>query len=119
MTTPAGPTPLETCLGSTQIPIRYLNGQEESITLRQLPMRLAGQFARSLEDPAAIIALCASRKLEWTDALEPDSFERLVTECDRLNRDFFLRWTSMQRTRLAGLNEAAEAAGLKPAGATF
>lgn len=109
-TEPTGPKPEETALGGATVEIQFTNGQSDVIHVRQLKLREMPQFARALEDPGAIIMLTCGRNAEWVDALTPESFERLALEADRVNRDFFMRWASLQKARLAALGPVQVAA---------
>lgn len=105
-----GPTTTETLLGGTTLSVPLLNGQTEQVKVRQVPMRMMKELIGAMEDPAALIALCTGKKLEWTDYLTPEAFDALATECDRINADFLARWVRLQNARVKVLAQATAGA---------
>lgn len=93
------PTAAETLLGYSEITVKLLNGQEETVRVRQLPMRQMKQIIEAAEDPAAMISLATGKKIEWTDNLPASEFERLSSEADRINSDFLSHWVRLQKER--------------------
>jgi hypothetical protein len=76
-----------TLINSVPIKIRYANGQEEAITIRQLTIRELYQFIDHIAAGAtpAIVGLCANRNGEWIDSLDLDSYGALAEECICIN----------------------------------
>ena len=86
-------TPLQVILGGVEIPVQHLDGKEELIKVRQIPLRLMPRYGVSQGDEAALIELFTNKDASWVDGLTQESQERIVELGDRLNIDPFFRWS--------------------------
>jgi hypothetical protein len=107
----------ETLFGGADLEIRLLGGGTENVFIRQIPIRLMPQMLASLEDENRLVELFCDKPEGWSDTLDPESFEKVVTEGERLNADFFSRWVQRRLTRqervMPGITEKlARSAGL-------
>lgn len=105
---------LATTLGHGQVTVKTITGQQETVLVKQLPLRQMRELALAIEDPGRVIQLCVGKPVEWIDRLTPDSFEALATEADRVNADFLARWARLQRSRVDRLGPLAAAAAMQP-----
>ena len=107
----------ETLFGGAELEVALTAGGKEKAFIRQLPVRLMPQMLASLEDENRLVELFCDKPEGWSDTLDPESFEKVVTEGERLNADFFSRWVQRRLTRqervMPGITEKlARSAGL-------
>jgi len=93
------PTQTETLMGGITYVATKTDGTSETVTIRQLPIKLFPELLSHLENESAMAELFCARSQGWADTLTPDSFEHIVTEGERLNNDFFLRWVQRRVAR--------------------
>ena len=107
----------ETLFGGQEIEVSLTSGQTEQVFIRQLPIRQMPQMLAALEDENRLVELFCEKPEGWSDGLTVESFEKVVTEGERLNADFFSRWVQRRLTRqekvMPGITEKlAKNAGL-------
>ena len=107
----------ETLFGGAELEVALTAGGKEKAFIRQLPVRLMPQMLACLEDENRLVELFCDKPEGWSDTLDPESFEKVVTEGERLNADFFSRWVQRRLTRqervMPGITEKlARSAGL-------
>jgi hypothetical protein len=89
-----------TLLGGTEIAVNKLDGTEERVFVRQVPVRHFPKLLESLADEFALARIYTQKDDAWLDALAPEAFEKIITEGERLNSDFFSRWWDRTRARV-------------------
>jgi hypothetical protein len=107
----------ETLVGGLEVEVALTAGGKEKVFIRQIPVRLMPQMLASLEDENRLVELFCEKPEKWSDTLTVESFEKLVTEGERLNADFFSRWVQRRLSRqekvMPGITEKlARSAGL-------
>lgn len=94
-----GPTGVETLFGGADVTVIMLDGTEQRVMVRQLPIRAMPALLLAQDDEAASIELYCDKPAGWTDTITRDSAERIVTEGERINSDFFGRWLARRVER--------------------
>lgn len=107
----------ETLFGGLEVEVSLTSGQTEQVFIRQIPIRQMPQMLAALEDENRLVELFCDKPEGWSDELTVESFEKVVTEGERLNADFFSRWVQRRLTRqervMPGITEKlAKSAGL-------
>ena len=85
--------------GGQELEVALTAGGTEKVFLRQLPVRLMPQMLAALEDENRLVELFCDKPEGWSDALTVESFEKVVTEGETLNADFFSRWVQRRLSR--------------------
>jgi hypothetical protein len=96
MNTPAA---TETFMGDVEYVASKQDGTQETVAIRQLPMKLYRKLLAVVEDESAMVELFCDKPAGWSETLTRESFEHIVTEGERLNEDFFWRWAKRQLAR--------------------
>jgi non-ribosomal peptide synthetase component F len=94
-----GPTKAETLRGGTSLSVDHSDGTTSEILVRQLPVRDFERWLGVMDDEPRVVELFAERPEGWGDTLTPASLELVVTEGERVNRDFFERWLQRRLAR--------------------
>jgi hypothetical protein len=94
---------METLVGGTTFVITKTDTAQETVQIRQLPVRLLPQMLAALEDEPAMVELFCDKPQGWSDSLSPESFEHIITEGERINADFFSRWAQRRIQRVERL----------------
>ena len=107
----------ETLFGGLETDVKLHEGGTLTVFIRQIPIRLMPQMLAALEDENRLVELFCDKPEGWSDGLTPESFEKIITEGERLNADFFSRWVQRRLTRqervMPGITEKiAKNAGL-------
>lgn len=89
----------ETLFGGLELDATLISGQTERVFVRQIPIRQMPQMLAALEDENRLMELFCDKPEGWSDSLTVESFEKIVTEGERLNADFFSRWVQRRLTR--------------------
>lgn len=89
----------ETLFGGLELDATLISGQTEKVFVRQIPIRQMPQMLTALEDENRLVELFCDKPEGWSDTLAVESFEKIVTEGERLNADFFSRWVQRRLTR--------------------
>ena len=89
----------ETLFGGLEFEATLAAGGTEKVFIRQIPIRQMPRMLAALEDENRLVELFCDKPEGWSDALTVESFEKLVTEGERLNADFFSRWVQRRLTR--------------------
>ena len=74
--------------------------REETVRVRQLPIKLYPRMLECVDDEAALVELYCDQPKGWAETLSLDSFEAIVAEADKLNADFFSRWVARRLGRM-------------------
>ena len=90
-TDPTTPT-LVIVNGGMDISVKFLDGKEELIKVRQLPLRLMPAYGAAQGDEGKLCELFTDKDTAWVDSLETESQEQIVETGDSINIDFFARW---------------------------
>lgn len=83
---------IATLTGGRQMTARFTNGTTESITLRQVPIRLMPSYLATMDDEPALLELVADKPKGWADGLTIESHEELIAASEALNSDTFFAW---------------------------
>jgi hypothetical protein len=83
---------MATLMGGKQIVAYHLDGTQEIVTLRQLPVRALPQYLATIDDEAARLELLADKPAGWADKIKPDSHVELLEAGEGLNSDSFSAW---------------------------
>lgn len=94
-----GPTKIETLFGAINLQVTLLNGKEEVVIVRQIPIRLMPQYQSALNNEPRMVELLCDKPEGWSDTIAIRSFEQIVIEGERINADFFGRWRERQKAR--------------------
>ncbi len=89
----------ETLFGGLELDATLISGQTERVFVRQIPIRQMPQMLAALEDENRLVELFCDKPEGWSDSVTVESFEKIVTEGERLNADFFSRWVQRRLTR--------------------
>jgi hypothetical protein len=89
----------ETLFGGMEFEADLAVGGTEKVFIRQIPIRQMPRMLAALEDENRLVELFCDKPEGWSDTLTVESFEKLVTEGERLNADFFSRWVQRRLTR--------------------
>lgn len=92
---------MQTLTGKRSVPVKYQNGLTEDIEVRALPIRLMPQYMSAYANnaEAEMIQLFTDKKLEWSDALTPESVQAVLAAGEEVNRDFLAAYAGRVLTR--------------------
>jgi len=90
---------METLVGSSELTVEFRDGRTQTVTVRQLPIKLYQQYLASMDDECAMVELLCSYPKGWADTLTPASHVAVVEEGTRINRDFFEPWVQRRLER--------------------
>ena len=93
------PTKAETLRGGQHVTVSLEGGAPEKVFVRQLPVKDFEAWLVALDDEPRVAELLCRQEKGWGDRLEIGSLELVVTEGERLNRDFFERWLQRRTAR--------------------
>lgn len=116
------PTETETLFGGLDLTILLRANQgeanKEEVFVRQLGIEDYPELLRAQDDECLLAELFCNRPAGWAKSLKPVSLELVVTEGERLNSDFFLRWVQRRLARqeklIPGFTEGIRAKALAP-----
>ena len=112
------PTKAETLRGGQHFTVNLEGGAAEKVFVRQLPVKDFEAWLIALDDEPRVAELLCQQEKGWGDRLEIGSLELVVTEGERLNRDFFERWLQRRTARkewlMPLLTRNLEAGGTSP-----
>src|SRR6266481_4341926 len=86
------PNSMETLLGYADVEVTYLNGEKETVRVRQFKVSECADYMKVMDYEDRAIAFLARKPESWADTLTVESWEKIITEGERLNGDFFSRW---------------------------
>ena len=92
-----------TLLGGLPLKVTYQDGSSEELTIKQLPVKQMLPLLKAIDDEPAMAELFCGKPEGWSASLTPESFELVVEEGDKLNRDFFVRWVQRRQRRMKSL----------------
>lgn len=88
----AGPTNVETLMGSTDVAAVLQDGSRERVRVLQLPVAKYPELAAALVDEGRQLEIYCGQPTGWAATLAPGSHNELMETAERLNRDFFDAW---------------------------
>lgn len=103
----------ETLLGGADVAVIFRDGTSETIKVRQLPIRLFQMYLAAIDQEARQVELYCDKPEKWSDTLTNESFELIIEEGERINRDFFSRWKVRREKRQELLPKRDEAAEVR------
>jgi len=106
--TPKTANPMSTLNGGELITVTKLDGSNEEIFVKQLPVRQYQKYLEAQADEVKMIVLACNKPEEFCDTLTPDSHELLVTTIERMNESFFQHWLQRQKNRVERLFPGAQ-----------
>ena len=87
---------LQTIFGGREIEIRLADGTTDKVKVRQLPIRLLGQYADLHTDEPALVELLVGKPDGFADNLAIESYEEIIAVGKELNDGPFERWVNRQ-----------------------
>lgn len=84
-------TPL-VVVGGAELDIKYLDGREERVKVRQLTVKSMDRYLEVFADESAAIELFCEKEKGWADRLSPESFDALIEKAEALNLPLFRNW---------------------------
>lgn len=87
-------------LGGRKVRVALLDGATEEIMIRQVAIRNFPKLLEALADEPGLIKLYTGKDDAWVDSLQPEAFELIIQEGEKLNADFFQRWFNRAKHRL-------------------
>jgi hypothetical protein len=87
-------TPLSVVLGGVEVPIKFNDGTDGVVKVRELPMRLMQTYLAVYGNEPACVALFCDKPDAWVDGLSRESFERIVEVGEELNLVFLTRYAT-------------------------
>ena len=103
--------------GGRVLPVVFLDGHQEDVKVRQLPIRLLEAYDAKQADEPALVELYCDREKGWADTLTHEAYEAIVTTGDEINRVPFERMRERMAGRLGLIRESRavfERAGIIP-----
>jgi hypothetical protein len=97
-----GPTSLETLMGGNQITIRFEDGHQELVNVRQVPLKQYRELMEAQANEFRFIELVCEKPENWAENMKPADYNALVDEANRINADFFA-WCARQIQRVERL----------------
>ncbi|HZV33853.1 MAG TPA: hypothetical protein VFB72_04685 [Verrucomicrobiae bacterium] len=95
-----GPTQTETLLGGkTDVAVCGSDGGFYNVFVRQLPIKSFPALLAVQDDELKMAELYCDKAAGWAETLSLESLEKVVTEGERLNQDFFSRWVQRRLNR--------------------
>jgi len=103
------PTGWETLLGGMKTLVQFRDPKfaAEEVQVRQLAIEHYPELLKVMDDECAMVEMFCGKEKGWAVSLTPDSFERVITEGERLNGDFFSRWVQRRQKRAEQLMPGA------------
>jgi len=88
-------------LGGSQFTVEFTDGNQKTVTVKQLPIRKMEAYLEAQQDEIKMIELVVpDLPPTLIDSLKPESHEALVAEIEKVNADFFSRWFSRLQARV-------------------
>jgi hypothetical protein len=81
-----------TLMGGKQLVAYHLDGTQEIVDLKQLPVRLLPQYLATIDDEASRLEMILGKPAGWADKIKPDSHVELLEAGEGLNSDSFFAW---------------------------
>jgi hypothetical protein len=83
---------MATLMGGKQLVAYHLDGTQEIVDLKQLPVRLLPQYLATIDDEASRLEMILGKPAGWADTIKPDSHIELLEAGEGLNSDSFSAW---------------------------
>jgi hypothetical protein len=83
---------MATLMGGKQLVAYYLDGTQEIVDLKQLPVRLLPQYLATIDDEASRLEMILGKPAGWADTITSDSHVELLEAGEGLNSDSFSAW---------------------------
>ncbi len=96
-------------MGGEEITVMKLDGTEEKVFVRELPIKKIQSYAAVIDDEEKTSELFCDKEEGWADTLTRESFTAVISKGEELNLGFFSAWIARrlarQRMMLPELNE--------------
>lgn len=79
-------------MGGKQLVAYHLDGTQEIVDLKQLPVRLLPQYLATIDDEASRLEMILGKTAGWADTITSDSHVELLEAGEGLNSDSFSAW---------------------------
>jgi hypothetical protein len=79
-------------MGGKQLVAYHLDGTQEIVDLKQLPVRLLPQYLATIDDEASRLEMILGKPAGWADTITSDSHVELLEAGEGLNSDSFSAW---------------------------
>jgi hypothetical protein len=83
---------MATLMGGKQLVAYHLDGTQEIVDLKQLPVRLLPQYLATIDDEASRLEMILGKPAGWADTITSDSHVELLEAGEGLNSDSFSAW---------------------------
>jgi len=83
---------MATLMGGKQLVAYHLDGTQEIVDLKQLPVRLFPQYLATIDDEASRLEMILGKPAGWADTITSDSHVELLEAGEGLNSDSFSAW---------------------------
>ena len=83
---------MATLMGGKQLVACHLDGTQEIVDLKQLPVRLLPQYLATIDDEASRLEMILGKPAGWADTITSDSHVELLEAGEGLNSDSFSAW---------------------------
>lgn len=93
------PHPNETLYGQIKLTVTMSDGSTEEVAVLQLPISSYPALTEALDDEVRAAEIYAGKERGWGARLSPGDHERIITEGERINSDFFGRWLQRRLAR--------------------
>jgi hypothetical protein len=93
------PTSTETLLGGKKFVAQKRDGTSEEIFIRQIGAEECPTYLELQDNELKMVEFVCTKPDGWAKSLAPECHEELIAEVDRINADFFSRWTQRQLRR--------------------
>jgi hypothetical protein len=87
---------LVTIAGGVELEITHLDGSQETVKVRQIPISKINSFIMSLGDEAVTIEFYCDKEKGWADTLTTQSASEVADKGQELNLPFFVAWFRRQ-----------------------
>lgn len=91
---------MTTVLGGKEMEVTFLDGNKKIVRVRQLPLKLMGQYAVALDNDERLVELYAGEEPGFAEHLETGSQLEVLEMGDSLNFPNFQRWFAHRRMAL-------------------
>ena len=78
--------------GGVEITVAHLNGESETVKVRQIPATKLEKFMGKLADEATSVSIYCDKPIEWVDTLDQESVTAVCEEGLRINESFLNAW---------------------------
>lgn len=107
---------METITEGSEFTVKFTDGSEEKIIIRQIPVQRYGAAFKAFEeeDEAELIAISTAKTKADIEKLEPESYLLLANNFSRINATGFFPYAGRRMSLAALKNLAKNPANLSP-----